>query len=71
MFAWIYPLSILLQPGIENPSQFNNFLVLAYAAMWIIAVVYLLNLANKQRNLQQDIQLMQRLLKEDEGEERS
>ena len=60
--------SILLQPGVDDPSQFNNFLLLAYGVMWLVVVVYLLNLANKQRNLQQDINLMQRLLEEDKAD---
>lgn len=61
-------LSILLQTDVQSPSQFNEFLLLAYAAMWLVFVVYLANLANKQRNVRQEIRLMQRLLEEDEGE---
>lgn len=52
-----------------DPSRFNDFLLLAYAVMWLIFIVYVANLANKQRNLQQDIKLMQRLLEEDEGDD--
>ena len=52
-----------------DPARFNGFLVLAYAAMWLIVIVYIVNLANKQRNLHQEIKLMRRLLEEDEGED--
>lgn len=51
-----------------DPSRFNDFLLLAYGVMWLVAIVYIANLANKQRNLQQEIQLMRRLLEEDEGQ---
>lgn len=60
-------LSILLQTGTEDPGRFNEFLLLAYAAMWLVVIVYLVNLASKQRNLHQEIKLMRRLLEEDEG----
>ena len=68
MFELFFALSILLQTDVQNPGQFNGFLLLAYAAMWLVVVVYLANLANKQRNVRQEIRLMQRLLEEDEGE---
>ena len=54
-----------------EPSRFNDFLLLAYAVMWIVIIVYIVNLANKQRNVQQELQLMRRLLEEDEGERQS
>lgn len=59
-------LHILLQTGIENPNKFNGFLILAYIIMWLAFLVYIITLANKQRNTKQDIQLLQQLLKEDE-----
>lgn len=55
-------------PDNFDPSRFNDFLILAYAVMWVVVVVYIANLANKQRNVHQEIKLMQRLLEEDEGE---
>ncbi|HSM58869.1 MAG TPA: CcmD family protein [Candidatus Sulfomarinibacteraceae bacterium] len=69
MFALLIYLQAWFQTAQQNPSQFNNFLLLAYAAMWLVVVVYLVSLANKQRNLHQEIRLMQQLLKEDEGDE--
>lgn len=67
MLPAIISLTILLQTSATNPNRFNSFLVLAYAVMWLVVMVYLLNLANKQRNLRQDIRLMRRLLEEDEA----
>ena len=67
MLPAILYLTILLQTNVDNPNRFNDFLVLAYFVMWLVVVVYLLNLANKQRNLRQDIRLLRRLLEEDEG----
>jgi CcmD family protein len=69
MFALFFLLSPTFQGAIGNPNRFNGYLVLGYAVMWLVAVVYLVNLANKQRNLHQDIKLMQRLLEEDESED--
>lgn len=63
-------LTILLQTSAQNANRFNDFLLLGYGVMWLVAVVYLLNLANKQRNLRQDIHLMRRLLEEDEVSDR-
>lgn len=59
-------LSILLQGQVSNPNRFNNYLVLGYFVMWLIGVVYIVSLAARQRNTQQDIQLLQQLLQEDE-----
>jgi len=61
-------LSIWLQESMTDPNQFNNFLALGYAVMWIIATFYIVSLAARQRNIQQDMELMQRLLQEDEDE---
>jgi len=60
-------LSILAQTPIDDPNRFNQYLLLAYAVMWLVAMAYLFNVANKQRNLRQEIRLMRRLLEEDEA----
>ncbi len=60
-------LSILFQTPIDDPNRFNQYLLLAYGVMWLVAMVYLLNIANRQRNLRQEIRLMRRLLEEDEA----
>jgi hypothetical protein len=64
-------LPLLAQTQIGDPNRFNQFLLLGYGVMWIVAMVYLLNIANRQRNLRQEIALMRRLLEEDEARERS
>ncbi|MCB0032714.1 MAG: hypothetical protein KDE51_01745 [Anaerolineales bacterium] len=50
-----------------DPNATMGYLILGYAVMWVIALLYILNLALKQRNLRQDIALMKRLLEEDEA----
>ncbi|NLF64907.1 MAG: CcmD family protein [Chloroflexi bacterium] len=60
-------LSVLAQTPIDDPNRFNQYLLLAYAVMWLVAMAYLFNVANKQRNLRQEIRLMRRLLEEDEA----
>ncbi|MFQ5400567.1 MAG: hypothetical protein ACE5E7_13335 [Anaerolineae bacterium] len=59
-------LNILLQVSIGDPNQFNGFLILGYFAMWLIGMIYIVSLATRQRNIEQDVELMQRLLQEDE-----
>ena len=70
MLQFFYLLTVYQQPPIE-PSRFNDYLLLGYGVMWLVVIVYIANLANKQRNLHQEIKLMRRLLEEDEGEHRS
>ena len=50
-------------------NKYNNYLVLGYFVMWAIVMVYILLLANKQRNVREDLQLMTELLREDEQRE--
>ena len=64
MFANLL-VNIALQSSV-NPDTFNNFLVLGYGVMGAIGLVYIVSLAVRQRNLRQDIQLMERLLQDDE-----
>lgn len=71
MFSFMYPLSILFQTTLDDPGKFNNFLLLGYVVMWLVALVYLVLLDSKQRNLRQDVRLMRRLLEEDEATDRS
>jgi CcmD family protein len=60
---------VLAQSGLFDPNQFNGYMILGYVVMWIIVMVYLLILANRQRNVKEEIELMQQLLKEDEEAE--
>ena len=57
---------ILQQVGIGDPNQFNHFMNLGYVVMWIIAMVYILSLANRQRNVKEEVELLRQLLEEDE-----
>ena len=47
-------------------NKYNNYLILGYVAMWAVVMVYLLILANKQKNAREDLRLLAELLKEDE-----
>jgi hypothetical protein len=62
-------LSLLWQGQADVANQFNGYLILGYLVMWIVGLVYIISLATRQRNLQQDIQLMQRLLQENEEDQ--
>ena len=59
-------LSVMLQGQVGDPMQFNNYLVLGYVVMWLIGTAYVVSLAVRQRNLQKDLDLLQKLLREDE-----
>ncbi len=65
MIAPLFFLNIAWQAGID-PNHFNSYLILGYGVMGLIGLVYIVSLAIRQRNLKQDIQLMERLLQEDE-----
>ena len=58
--------SVLSQAGEFDPNEFNAYMLLGYAVMWVIAIVYILILANRQRNTREEVELLQQLLKEDE-----
>jgi len=62
-------LDVLAQTGLLDPNQFNGYMILGYVVMWIIVMVYLLILANRQRNVKEEVELLQQLLKEDEESE--
>jgi hypothetical protein len=65
MFTLSSLLNIAWQSSV-TPNTFNNYLVLGYTVMGLIGLVYIVSLAVRQRNLRQDIQLMERLLQDDE-----
>ncbi|MEW5986072.1 MAG: cytochrome c biogenesis protein [Chloroflexota bacterium] len=48
-----------------DPNQFNNYMLLGYVVMWLIGLGYVYYLANRQRNLRQDILLLRQLLQEE------
>jgi hypothetical protein len=59
-------LAPLLQAEVADPNRFNNFLILGYTIMWLIGMIYIASLIIRQRNVQQDLELMHRILQEDE-----
>ncbi len=65
MPSFAFLLNVALQTGVD-PNNFNNYLMLGYFVMAVIGLVYIVSLAVRQRNLQQDLQLMERLLQDDE-----
>lgn len=54
-----------LQPA-ADPNKFNGYLLLGYAVMWAIFMVYVASLAIRQRNVRRDVQLMEQILQEDD-----
>jgi hypothetical protein len=58
----------LLQTMPAEANRFNDYLVLAYVVMWLVGLAYVISLVVRQRNLLQDIRLMQQVL-EDEDQE--
>lgn len=55
-------LSMVLQPADTTP-----YLILGYAAMWLVGFIYFLTLLNRQRNVQQDLRLLRQLLEEEKN----
>lgn len=49
-----------------DPDKFNGYLLLGYAVMWLIVMIYVASLALRQRNMRRDIELMQQILQEDD-----
>ena len=49
-------------------NKYNNFLVLGYIAMWAAVMIYLVILANRQKNARDDLNLMAELLQEEPEE---
>ncbi len=65
--ATLTMLLLLQQPPSADPNQFNDYLLLGYVAMWLIAMVYVGSLFVRQRNLKQDVELMSQLLEEEDA----
>ena len=65
MTSFAFLLHVALQTGV-GPNHFNNYLLLGYFVMAVIGLIYIVSLALRQRNLQQDLRLMERLLQDDE-----
>lgn len=56
----------LFQTSVGDPNHFNNYLMLGYFVMGLIAGGYVVTLFVRQQNLQKDLELMAQLLQEDE-----
>lgn len=63
---YLFLLTALLQA--DAPPNTMGYLVLGYAVLWLVGAVYFVTLSSRQRNLKQDVELMQQLLKEDAEE---
>ena len=59
-------LNLLIQTEVADPNKFNNFMILGYVVMWLIVMLYVFMLANRQRNVREELKLMHQLLREDE-----
>lgn len=70
MFVATMLLNSFLQ-SIDDPNKFNGFMILGYVIMWLVAMVYILILANRQRNAREELKLMEQLLREDKEHHRS
>jgi CcmD family protein len=63
--TFLFAVLAFLQVAAE-PDKFNNYLLLGYAVMWLIVMVYIISLALRQRNMHRDIELMEQILQEDD-----
>lgn len=57
-------LTILLQTPID-PDRFNGYLLLGYGVMWLIGFAYMLYLFSRQRNIQEDVRVLTKLLQDE------
>ena len=60
----IFALTFFLQTA--DPNWFNQYLTLGYVVMGCIVLFYIISLAIRQRNVEQDLKLLNQLLQEDE-----
>jgi CcmD family protein len=64
MLSFFLPAAQL--PEAVNPNITLDYMFLGYAAMWLIALLYVASLASRQHNLHKEIKLLQQLLEEEE-----
>jgi hypothetical protein len=64
-----YLMNILAQGSEFDPNKFNNFMIIGYFVMWIIVMIYIGSLANRQRNIREEVKLLRQLLEEDEEDQ--
>lgn len=58
---------IVAAQAATDPDRFNSFLLLGYGVMWLVGAVYVITLVNRQRNVRQDLELLKRLLSEEDA----
>lgn len=51
-------MSMILQ---EGPAQTTNYMIMGYAVIFGLMLIYVLSLYIRQRNLKQDLELMEEL----------
>jgi CcmD family protein len=64
---WTFILAAAQLPEAVDPNITLNYMFLGYAAMWLVALLYVASLASRQHNLHKEIKLLQDLLEEEEG----
>lgn len=60
------PIALLAQIS-SDPNQFNGYLILAYAIMWLTGVVYVISLLARQRNARQDLDVLRQVLEDEDA----
>jgi hypothetical protein len=48
----------------SDPNQFNGYLMLGYFVMWLTVMVYIGSLYIRQRNVRQDLKVLQQVLQD-------
>jgi heme exporter protein C len=70
LVSGLVPALPMLQTPIANPNGFNEYLIGGYTVMSLLCLFYMVYLYVRQRNLQNDIALLQRLM-QDNGRPRA
>ena len=52
-----------------DPNQFNNYLILGYAVLWLIGLFYVVSLALRQLYLRRDLDVLELILQEDDQDD--
>ncbi len=58
--------SFLFQIGIDEPERFNGYLLLGYLVLGLIFCAYIAYLWSMQKNVDQDLQVLEQLLSDDD-----
>jgi hypothetical protein len=66
MLLSTFNLATFVQSNGFNAFPYNGYMIAGYFFMWLIVMIYIVILANRQRNIKDEVELLQQLLKEDE-----